>query len=184
MQAPPGQLTAPTLQALLQDGALPGEWILDPSRSTVSLKNRSMWGLVPVNGVFRQVSGNGTVSPDGEASGTVTVAAASIDTNNTRRDTHLRSADFFHSANHPDITFTADGIRPSGEGVAVSGALTVRDCTRPLSFEAAASVQGDGEIWLDAEVHINRADFGLTWNLMGTVSMHNTLTIHATFTRR
>jgi polyisoprenoid-binding protein YceI len=136
MQAPPGQLTAPTLQALLQDGALPGEWILDPSRSTVSLKNRSMWGLVPVNGVFRQVSGNGTVSPDGEASGTVTVAAASIDTNNTRRDTHLRSADFFHSANHPDITFTADGIRPSGEGVAVSGALTVRDCTRPLSFEA------------------------------------------------
>jgi polyisoprenoid-binding protein YceI len=183
MQAPSGQLTAPALQALLQDGALAGEWILDPSRSTVSLKNRSMWGLVPVNGVFRQVSGNGTVSPDGEVSGTVTVAAASIDTNNTRRDTHLRSPDFFHSANHPDITFTTD-IRPSGEGVAVSGALTVRDRTRPLSFEAAASVQGDGEIWLDAEVHINRADFGLTWNLMGTVSMHNTLTIHATFTRR
>ena len=44
------------------------------------------------------------------------------------------------------------------------------------------SVQGVGEIWLDAEVHINRADFGLTWNLMGTVSMKNTLTIHAVFT--
>jgi polyisoprenoid-binding protein YceI len=141
-------------------------------------------GLIPVSGVFRQVSGNGTVLPDGKVSGTLTVAAASIDTNNTRRDTHLRSADFFDSDNHPDITFTADGIRPSGQGVAVSGALTVRDQTRPLSFDAAASVQGDGEIWLDAEVHINRADFGLTWNSIFMTSMHNTLTIHAVFTRR
>jgi hypothetical protein len=47
-----------------------------------------MWGLAPVKGVFREVSGNGTVSPDGEVSGTVTVTAASIDTKNTRRDTH------------------------------------------------------------------------------------------------
>jgi polyisoprenoid-binding protein YceI len=141
-------------------------------------------GLIPVSGVFRQVSGNGTVLPDGKVSGTLTVAAASIDTNNTRRDTHLRSADFFDSDNHPDITFTADGIRPSGQGVAVSGALTVRGRTRPLSFDAAASVQGDGEIWLDAEVHINRADFGLTWNSIFMTSMHNTLTIHAVFTRR
>jgi polyisoprenoid-binding protein YceI len=184
MQAPPRQMTAPTLQALLQDGALAGEWVLDPRKSTVRLNNRSMWGLLRVNGVFREVGGNGTVSPDGEVSGTVTVAAASIDTNNTRRDTHLRSTDFFDSGNHPDVTFTADGIRPSGQDVAVTGALTVRDRTRPLSFDAAASVQGDGEIWLDAEVHINRADFGLTWNLMGLVSMNNTLTIHAVFTRR
>jgi polyisoprenoid-binding protein YceI len=44
----------------------------------------------------------------------------------------------------------------------VTGALTVRDRTRPLSFAAAASVEGDGEIRLDAEVRINRADFGLT----------------------
>ena len=110
------------------------------------------------------------------------MAAASIDTKITRRDRHLRSADFFDSGNYPDITFTADGVRPSGQGVAVTGALTVRDRTRPLSFNAAATVQGDGEIWLDAEVRINRADFGLTWNLMGMVSLNNTLTIHAVFT--
>ena len=183
MQAPSGHMTAPALQAVLQDGALTGGWVLDPRTSSILLKSKVM-GLVPVNGVFRQVSGNGTVSPDGQVSGTVTVAAASIDTNNTRRDTHLRSNDFFDSDNHPDITFTADGIRPSGQGVAVSGALTVRGRTQPLSFDAAASVQAAGEVWLDAEVHINRADFGLTWNLLGTVSMHNTLTIHAVFTRR
>ena len=184
MQAPSGHMTAPPLQALLQAGALAGEWVLDPRASRIRLKSRSMGGLVPVNGVFREVSGNGTVSPDGEVSGTITVAAASIDTKNTRRDRHLRSADFFDSGNNPDITFTADGIRPSGRGVAVTGALTVRGRTRPLSFDAAASVQGDREIWLDAEVHINRAAFGLTWNLMGMVSMNNTLTIHAVFTRR
>jgi polyisoprenoid-binding protein YceI len=111
------------------------------------------------------------------------VAAASIDTGNTRRDTHLRSADFFDCSTNPDITFTADGIRLSGQGVAVTGALAVRDRTRPLSFYAAASVRGMGEIWLDAEVHINRADFGLTWNQMGMASMNNILTIHAVFTQ-
>jgi len=53
-----------------------------------------------------------------------------------------------------------------------------------VSFGAAASVPGDGEIWLDAEIDVNRADFGITWNLLGTVSMHNTITVHAVFTRR
>jgi polyisoprenoid-binding protein YceI len=143
-----------------------------------------MWGLAPVKGVFREVSGNGTISSDGQVSGTVTVAAASIDTKNARRDTHLRSADFFDVANNPDITFAADHIQPSGQGVAVAGALTVRGRTRPLSFDAAASVQGDGGIWLDAEIRINRADFGLTWNPMGMVGVNNTLAIHAVFTRR
>jgi polyisoprenoid-binding protein YceI len=184
MQAPSGQRTAPPLQALLNDQSLAGEWVLDPGQSSIGVKNRSALGLIRANGVFRKVSGNGTVSPDGEVSGTITVASASIDTRNTRRDTHLRSADFFDSANHPDITFTADVVRPSGQGVAVTGVLIVRDRTRPLSFDASASIRGAGEIWLDAEVRIHRADFGLTWNLLGLVSMDNTLTIHAVFTRR
>ena len=183
MQALSGQSTAPEGRALLADGALAGEWVLDPRESSIRLRSRSM-GLIPVNGVFRDVSGNGTISPDGEVSGTVTVGAASIDTKNTRRDTHLRSADFFDSGNNPDITFTADGIQASGLGVAVTGMLTVRGRTRPLSFDATASGQADGGIWLDAEAHVNRADFGLTWNRMGMISMNNTLTIHAVFTQR
>ena len=79
MQAPSGQMTAPPVQDLLTDGALAGEWVLDPRKSSIRLRSRSMWGLAPVNGVFREVSGNGTVSAGGEVSGTVTVAAASID---------------------------------------------------------------------------------------------------------
>lgn len=184
MQPASGQMTAPAVLGQLKNGDLAGEWALHPRRSSIRLKNKSMAGLVRVTGIFREVKGHGTVSPDGHVSGTLTVAAASIDTRNTRRDRHLRSADFFDVANHPDLTFTADGIRPSGQGVMVTGALTVRGRTRSLSFDATASVQGGGEIWLDAEVRINRADFGLTWNVMGTVSMISTLTIHAVFTRR
>jgi polyisoprenoid-binding protein YceI len=184
MQEPSGQVTAPALQALLAGGALAGEWALDPRKSSIRLKSRAMWGLAPVNGVFRQVTGKGTVSAAGKVGGTVTVAAASIDTKNAWRDTHLRSADFFDTGTYPDLSVTVDGIRPSGRGVAVTGALTVRGVTRPLSFDAATAVHGDGEVWLDAEVHVNRAGFGLTWNLMGMASMHNTLIIHAVFTRR
>jgi polyisoprenoid-binding protein YceI len=182
MHAPSGRMTAPVVQALLKDGALAGEWALDPRASGIRLTSK-VYGLVPVSGVFREVSGNGTVSPDGAASGTLTIAAASIDTQNTRRDTHLRSADFFDIGNHPDITFIADRIRPSGPDVAVVGTLTVSGRTRPLSFDAVASVHGDGEIWLDAEVRINRNDFGLTWNWLGMVSATSTLIVHAVFTR-
>src|SRR5580658_630548 len=155
MQAPSGQT-----KALLTGAVLAGEWVLDPRRSSIRLTNRSMLGLVRVKGAFGEFSGVGTVHADGTVSGTVTVAAASIDTRNTRRDRHLRSADFFEVASHPDITFAADGVRLSGQEVVVTGSLTVRDRTRPLSFTAATSVQGDGEIWLDAEVHVNRGDFG------------------------
>jgi len=171
------------LQALVKDGTLAGEWVLDPGRSSIRLKTKA-FGLIPVNGVFSEVGGYGTVSADGEVSGTIAVAVASIDTGNSKRDTHLRSAEIFDSGNYPHITFTVDGIRPSGQGVAVSGTLTVRDRTLPLSFDAAASMPGNEEIWLDAQARVSRADFGLGWKGASTASKTNTLTIHTVFTRR
>jgi len=180
-----GQSTAPTLDTLLRDGQLTGSWTLDPSRSQVRLRSKSMWGLVPVKGVFTDVSGTGTVSPSGAVSGTITVAAGSIDTKNKKRDAHLRSADFFDADNHPGITVSVDGITLSGTGAQVTGTLAVRDRTRPVSFDAKVSaVDAAAEIWLDAEVPVNRADFGLTWNQMGMASMDNTVTVHAVFTRQ
>jgi polyisoprenoid-binding protein YceI len=167
MQAPSGQVSTPALQALLRGQTLTGDWMLDPRSSSIRLKSKVM-GLIPVHGGI---------------SGTVTVATASIDTGNTRRDTHLRTADFFDSGNHPDITFTAGDIRPAGQVAVVTGALTVRGQTRPLSVDAAVSVQGDAEVLLDATVQINRADFGLTWNVLGLAAVTSTLTIHAVFTR-
>jgi len=180
--APAGQVTASDLRAMLADGALAGSWTLDASRSSIGLRSKSVWGLAPVKGVFRQVSGNGSVSPAGEASGAITVVAASVDTKNKRRDTHLRSADFFDTGTYPQITFRVDRLTPSSQGVTVTGALTVRDRTRPVSLDAKASVV-DGEVWLDAEIQVDRSDFGLTWNQMGMASMHNTITVHAVFTK-
>ena len=180
---PQGQPATSALQALAGDGTLTGSWILDPARSEVRLKSRSMWGLAPVKGVFREVTGNGTVSAAGDVTGTIMVAARTVDTKNNKRDEHLRSADFFDAANHPDITVTVDGIKPGDGGVRVTGSLTVRDQTRPVSFDATVS-SADGETWLDGEIQVNRADFGLTWNQMGMASMRNTITVHAVFTRR
>jgi polyisoprenoid-binding protein YceI len=180
---PSGQLTSPALQALLQDGQLTGSWTLDPARTEVRLQTRHTWGLRPLRGAFHQVTGNGTVTAAGQVSGVITVTAGSIDTKNSTRDKHLRSADFFDIAAHPDLTFTADGVSPADDGVRVTGSLTVRGNTRPASFDAKVSTAED-EVWLDGELQVNRADFGLTWNWMGIASMDNTIVIHAVFTRQ
>jgi len=173
----------PALRARLVDGSLAGTWSLDPSRSSVTLQSKSMWGLVPVRGTFGQVSGEAVITPGGEASGTITVGSASVDTKNGARDKHLRSADFFESDAYPDIVFTARQVKLVGDEATAIGTLRVRDAARPLSFPVAVSADGAGEVRLDAEVHIDRSDFGLTWNRLGTASMKNTLTIHAVFTR-
>ena len=169
--APQEQPTTSALQALVQDGTLAGSWTLDPARSEVLLESRHTWGLRPVHGIFRQVTG------------TITVAAASIDTKSTMRDKDLRSAKLFDVAHHPDITYTVDGMQPAGEGARVAGSLTVRGRTRPLSFDAKVSA-AEGEVRLEAEVPVNRADFGLTYSPMRMASLDNTIIVHAVFTRQ
>jgi polyisoprenoid-binding protein YceI len=181
--APSGQTTGTAVQELLRDPASAGTWSLDASRSTVGLRSKSVWGLVSVKGTFQQVSGSVTVSPAGEVSGTITVAAASVETKNKKRDEHLRSADFFDSGKYPDITVRVDRITPDGDGVTVAGSLTVRDQTRPVSFPATVSAASGSEVQLDAELQVERSDYGLTWNQMGMASMSNTLTVHAVLTK-
>jgi polyisoprenoid-binding protein YceI len=179
-----GQSAPTAAQELLKDGKLTGSWALDPARAEIGLKSKSMWGMLAVKGVFREVTGSGTVSAAGDVAGTVTVAAGSIDTKVKKRDEHLRSAHFFDVANTPDITFVAEQVTPSGEGVTVTGALTVRDRTRPVSFPARVTVLDGTHVELDGELQVNRSDFGLTWNQLGMVSVHNTITVHAVFTRQ
>jgi polyisoprenoid-binding protein YceI len=168
--------------AALGEGRLAGSWTLDAGRSQIRLATKSMWGMVPVKGVFGEVSGSGTVTEAGEVTGTVTVAAGSIDTKIKKRDDHLRSADFFDAANYPDITFSVEAISPAADGVTVAGGLTVRGTTRPVSFGAVVSGD-DSAVTLDAEVPVDRADYGLTFNQLGMMSMKSSITIHAVFTR-
>jgi polyisoprenoid-binding protein YceI len=180
---PQGQPTTSALQALAGDGTLTGSWILDPARSEVRLQSRHTWGLLPVRGVFGQVTGNGTVTAAGQVAGTLTVTAGSIDTKNKMRDKDLRSAKLFDTASHPDITYTVDGIQSSGGAARVTGNLTVRGRTRPLSFDATVSAT-TSEVQLDAEIPVNRADFGLTYSPLRMASLNNTITVHAVFTRQ
>ena len=180
---PQGQPAISALQALAGGGTLTGSWILDSDRSQVELRTRHTWGLRPLHGVFRQVTGNGTVTAAGQVTGILTVAAASIDTKNKMRDKDLRSAKVFDIASHPDITYTVDGMQPASGGVRVTGSLTVRGRTRPLSFNATVSAAAE-EVRLDAEVPVNRADFGLTYSPLRMASLDNTITVHAVFTRQ
>ena len=176
------QGASPDLQALLRDGSLAGAWTLDPARSEVILHTRHTWGLLALRGVFGKVSGHGQVTADGTASGVLAVAAESVDTKNPRRDTHLRSADFFDVANHPEITFTVDSVTPAASGVRVAGSLTVRDQTRPAAFDATVTV-ADGALTLHGELPVNRADYGLTWNFIGIAAMDSSIEVHAVFAR-
>jgi polyisoprenoid-binding protein YceI len=179
----PSEQAGTTLRARLVDGSLAGLWRLDSAQSTVELRTKSMWGLAPVKGTFSEVTGEGVISATGEASGSLTISSASIDTGNKKRDDHLRSADFFDSANHPDIVFTAQRFALAPEGATAHGTLRVNDTEQPLTFTATVSTSGD-EARLDATVPVDRADFGLTWSPMRMASMKNTITVHAVFVRQ
>ena len=171
------------LRARLESGSLAGEWAVDPARSAAALRNKGVWGLVTVKGAFGSVEGGGTVSPAGEVTGRIALAAGTLDTGNKKRDAHLRSADFFLAEKYPAITFTLDKLVPAGDGVTASGTLTVRDRSQPLSFPATVTLADEGAVMLDATVQADRSEFGLTWNQMGMSSLNSTVTIHAVFTR-
>ena len=92
----------------------------------MALKGKSMWGLLPIRGVFREVEGAGTVTVDGQVTGELAVKTASLDTKIGKRDEHLRSGDFFASDTYPAITFALAGVEFAATGMTVSGTLTVR----------------------------------------------------------
>jgi len=171
------------LEAQLADGSLAGTWALDSERATVGLLSRSMWGLAAVKGAFHELEGTATISPDGQITGHIAVASGSIDTSNAKRDTHLRSAEFFLSEKYPTITFTLSSLTPTDAGASVSGTLTVRELSHPITFPASVSRLDDGAIALDATLQVDRSEFGLKWNQLGMASMKNTITIHAVFTK-
>jgi polyisoprenoid-binding protein YceI len=166
----------------LSGGALAGHWTLDPARSTISLRAKSFWGLVTVKGRFGELSGEGEVTADGHVSGRLSVASASVDTGNAKRDTHLRSDDFFSADRHPAIIFDVSGVDTSSAQPTVGGTLTVREQSQPLSFPVNAGAS-DGAVSVDATVTVDRTALGLTWNKGGMVGRTATMDVHAVFTR-
>lgn len=158
-----------TTIAIQPEVGLPtGIWHADPVHSTVEFEVKHMM-IATVKGRFNAFEGALEVDEDGpRLSGTV--EAGSIDTHDSGRDEHLRSADFFDAANHPQLRFDSTRIEPAGEDAfRVFGDLTIRGTTRPVELEA--TLQGTGRdpwgnerVALELRGQINRKDFGLTWN--------------------
>ncbi|MEV5911666.1 YceI family protein [Streptomyces sp. WAC 01325] len=161
-----------------------GTWQLDSTASTVALRHKTMWGLVTVKGAFAAVAGNGEVRSDGSAVGTITLDATSLDTRSAKRDEHLRSADFFDAANHPEITFSVRSAElRDGEEVHVVGQLTVRGISRPKSVTARLVGADDKSLTLEAEFTVDREQFGMGWNQLGMMRGLTTVTGTLRFTR-
>ena len=100
----------------------------------------------------------------------VVIQAASIDTAEPDRDRHLRSADFFDVEHFPTLTFTSTSVTPRGGGrYDVAGDLTIHGVTRQVTLPASflGSMQdpwGSERFGFEAELTLNRKDFGLSWN--------------------
>ena len=147
-------------------------WYIDPSHAQVNFSVKHMM-VSTVRGRLGKVTGRLRLEPTApeKADFEITVDVAGIDTNDERRDGHLRSADFFDAAAHPAITFKSNAIFPKGEGrYTASGDLTIRGVTLPQSFEIellGVSPNGKGGQLLGATAAatIDRTAFGLVWTM-------------------
>ena len=75
-----------TLARVIADPAASGTWTLVPDRSSVRFSNKTMWGLVPVNGRFTEFTGEGRIASRDDVSGRLVVQAASLKTGMGKRD--------------------------------------------------------------------------------------------------
>ena len=140
---------------------------VDPAHSSIGFSIDHMV-IDTVHGRFRQFEGSITVDPDnGNAlkQATATIQAGSIDTDVDRRDTHLRSPDFFDAEKYPTITFETTGV----DGQTLTGKFTMHGVTKEISmpFKIKGPIKdpmGNTHLSLEASTKVNRKDYGLTWN--------------------
>ena len=142
---------------------------IDVGHSELTFRIRHL--MSRANGTFREWSGTITADPADWSTGSVdvTIQAASIDTRHERRDSDLRSDNFFDVANHPTITFRSTSVEVNGAEIVVTGDLTMKGVSKPISFDLelvgpALDPFGNDRIGLEGSVVVNRKDWGITWN--------------------
>jgi polyisoprenoid-binding protein YceI len=144
---------------------------IDPSHSQIEFKVKHL-GFSKVTGGFEEFEGHFILDPDNleTLEAEATIDAASIDTGEEERDTHLRSDDFFAVDSHPELRFeTTDVKEVSGNSLTVTGELTIRGVTQEIELDVtylgeAKDPWGGERAAFEATGSINRKDFGLTWN--------------------
>jgi polyisoprenoid-binding protein YceI len=149
-------------------GTLPkGTWQLDPVHSQVGFAVKYMVGTF--RGSFSPVDASLVVAEDGSASLTGAARAESVKVQEPSLVAHLLSPDFFDSERAPELRFRSTDVRTSGDRVAVSGELTIKGATRPVTLEGEVAEQitdpyGRERIGVTLAGTIDRTDFGITWN--------------------
>jgi polyisoprenoid-binding protein YceI len=170
-----GRKSATTTESVFDGGTtavddIAGEYTIDPSHSHVGFQARHAM-VTSVRGSFKTFEGTATIDTADPAASSVklTIDVASVDTGSADRDGHLQSPDFFDAATYPAITFTSTAVERDGAEWAITGDLTIKDTTRPVTivFEETGSAQdpfGNLRVGFEGEVAVNRKDWGLTWN--------------------
>jgi polyisoprenoid-binding protein YceI len=152
-------------------GELTGDYTIDAAHTRIGFVARHAM-VTKVRGAFNDFEG--TIRIDGaepaKSSAEVAIKAASIDTRNSQRDDHIRSADFLELEKYPEITFVSRTVAQTGDTTfEVTGDLTVKDVTRPVTVEfeyegTAKDPFGNVRIGFEGAVTISRKDYGITWN--------------------
>lgn len=150
-------------------GYVTGTWDIDPVHSEVSFVVRHMV-VSKVRGRFDKFEGTVVTADDPlQSSVEAVIEAASINTSQEQRDTHIRSADFVDADNHPRITFRSTGVRPNGDRFSLDGDLTIRGVTKAVTLELELNgftpdPYGGTRTGFSATTEINRQDFGVSYN--------------------
>lgn len=156
--------------ALLLAGAAQGaEYKVDPSHSNIGFTIRHI--VSNVSGEFREAEGAFSFDPAKPETAKLSakVKVASVNTNNEKRDGHLKSEEFFDAAKHPEMTFVAKKLSKAGGAYKLAGDLTIRGVTKPVTFDVdflgeATDPWGMERAGFTAKTKINRKDFGVNWN--------------------
>jgi polyisoprenoid-binding protein YceI len=146
------------------------QWQIDGAHSSVNFQVTHLV-ISKVNGKFSEFSGTFNFDGKDVTTGSVemTVKAASITTDNDRRDSHLKSPDFFDVAKYPDITFKSKRVvKGEGQKFQLVGDLTMHGVTKEVTFACefygTADLGGQVNAGFGASVRINRQDYGVSWS--------------------
>jgi polyisoprenoid-binding protein YceI len=145
-------------------------WTLDPAHSQIEFAVKHMM-VTTVRGQFRKFSAEVDFDEERPERSSVVahIDASSVETGIEARDAHLRSADFFDAAVHPELSFRSTNIQAERDGYKIEGDLTIRGVTKPVVLDAeiggvVANLQGGRRAGFNATTRISRKASGLTWN--------------------
>jgi polyisoprenoid-binding protein YceI len=150
--------------------AAPATWAIDQNHSEVGFSIRHFFSKVPGN--FGKFQGAIVYDPQKPevSSVKVEIDPSSINTQNEKRDNHLRSEDFFDVTKFPTLTFVSTKVAASGDNkLKVDGNLTMHGVTKPVTLfvtflGAGPSMNGEQRSGFEAITTLNRKDFGIVWN--------------------